>query len=206
MNRNATVAACLVAGIMATGTQQAAAQQTGDAQVRSDRSTEWLIAAAVLAAPANLREGAEVRAWNADGELAVLRPGANELVCLAGRPDEAGFSSACYHSSLEPFMARGRELVSQGVEGARRDEIRWQEIAAGTLPMPAMAMVYNFRLPTTEFDPAAVDVTTATRLHALYIPGATTESTGLSAIPGLDPWLMLPGTPSAHVMIALPPR
>jgi hypothetical protein len=166
--------------------------------------TAWLIASAVLAAPAPLRAGAEVRGWTADGELVTLRPGTNGIICLADRPDTDGFAVACYHADLEPFMARGRELTRQGIQGARRDQVRWQEIEAGSLPMPAVAMVYNLRFPSKDFDPATTDPATGSRLHALYIPGATTESTGVSARPSDEPWLMLPGTPSAHVMISLP--
>jgi hypothetical protein len=166
--------------------------------------TGWLIASAVLAAPAPLRDGAEVRGWTADGGLVILRPGTNDIICLADRPDTDGFAVACYHAGLEPFMARGRELTRQGIQGARRDQVRWQEIEAGSLPMPAAAMVYNLRFPSKDFDPAATDPATGSRLHALYIPGATTESTGVSARPSDEPWLMLPGTPSAHVMISLP--
>jgi hypothetical protein len=69
-----------------------------------------------------------------------------------------------------------------------------------------MAMVYNLRMPSDDFDPAAVDPATGFRLHALYIRDATPESTGLPVQPGDGPWLMLPGTPSAHVMISLPAK
>lgn len=70
--------------------------------------------------------------------------------------------------------------------------------------MPAAAMVYNLRFPDANFDPATTDPATGTRLHAFYMPGATTESTGASSQPSEEPWLMLPGTLSAHLMITLP--
>ena len=195
----ARVVMVLLAGLSAVSApQQAAAQQP------SGPSLEWQIASAVLAVPAPLREGAEVRAWTADDNLVTLREGTNGIICLADRPEEDGFAAACYAAGLEPFMERGRELRRQGVDGARRDEVRWQEIEAGTLPMPAAAMVYNLRFPDANFDPAATDPATGTRLHALYMPGATTESTGVSSQPSEEPWLMLPGTPSAHLMITLP--
>jgi hypothetical protein len=199
MKQTSIVAAYLVGGLLAGGARPAAAQHE-----LLDRSPEWLIASAVLAAPAPLREGAEIRAWTAAEDLVLLRAGTNGIICLAGRPDASGFAAACYHASLEPFMERGRELRRQGIEGARRDEMRWKEIEDGTLPMPAMAMVYNLRFPTADFDPGTVDPATGSRLHAIYLPGATAESTGLSALPSDEPWLMLPGTPSAHVMITLP--
>jgi hypothetical protein len=167
---------------------------------------EWLIASAILAAPASLRDGAEVRARTDDGHTRTLREGSNGIICLADVPGDGRFAAACYHSSLEPFMERGRELVRQGIEGGARNEIRWREIEAGELPMPAAAMVYNLQFPTEDFDPATTDPATGGRLHALYITGATAASTGLPVQPGEEPWLMHPGTPSAHIMIGLPAR
>jgi len=52
------------------------------------------------------------------------------------------------------------------------------------------------------FDPATNTVKDASLLAVVYIPGATPESTGLSARPRADgPWLMFPGTPKAHIMM-----
>ncbi|HSK21227.1 MAG TPA: hypothetical protein VK912_18880 [Longimicrobiales bacterium] len=171
------------------------------------KSAEWLIASAVLAAPAELRDGAEVRGWTPTGDdLVLLRAGTNQIICLADRPDLEGFAAACYHATLEPFMERGRALRREGIDGGRNNETRWAEIRAGTLPMPGAAMVYNLRMPDTDFDPATTDPATGSRLHSLYIRDATPESTGLPVQPGDAPWLMLPGTPSAHVMIVLPTK
>lgn len=168
------------------------------------KTTDWLIHAAVLAAPPSLREGAEVRAVGQNHELTVLRPGQNGLICLADLADDEAFAASCYHVALEPFMERGRVLRREGVAGAKRDEVRWREIDEGKLQMPPMSMVYNLRFTSEDFDPATADPATGGRLHAFYIRGATTESTGLPTEPGDGPWLMNAGTPSAHVMIALP--
>ncbi|MEJ2504335.1 MAG: hypothetical protein P8177_13645, partial [Gemmatimonadota bacterium] len=168
------------------------------------KTVDWLVASAVLAAPAELRDGAVVRGWTADDHLVTLREGTNGLICLADRPGDDRFAAACYHDGLEPFMERGRELVRQGIRGVARNERRWAEIEAGELPMPAMGMVYNLTFASEDFDPAVTDPATGGRLHALYIPNATAESTGLPVRPGPEPWLMLPGTPSAHVMIGIP--
>jgi hypothetical protein len=193
--RASASAAVLLLGAGALHAQQPA---------RNAKSAEWLIASAVLAAPEALRADAEVRGWTDGDRLTVLRPGTNGIICLADNPGEEGFAAACYHEGLEPFMERGRELRRQGVAGAARDSVRWREFEAGTLPMPAMAMVYNLRFESDDFDPATTDPATGGRLHAFYIPGATPESTGVTARPGPVPWLMQAGTPSAHVMISLP--
>ena len=177
-----------------------------DEVVAGDKSVEWLIASAALAAPATMREGAEVRAWTADDRLVTVREGTNGLICLADRPGDGGFAAACYHESLEPFMERGRELRRQGVTGMERNEVRWSEIEAGALMMPVAGMVYNLGFETEDFDPATIDPATGRRLHALYMKGATPESTGATSQPGEGPWLMFPGTPSAHLMISLPSK
>ncbi len=91
---------------------------------------------AVLAAPAELRAGATVLGYDANGGRARLREGSNEMVCLATDPAKTTFNVACYHKDLEPFMARGRELTAQNVTGAKRTEIRFKEIEDGKLAMP----------------------------------------------------------------------
>lgn len=181
-------------------------ERDADDVVLNGKTVEWMVASAVLAAPAELRDGAEVRGWTADGYVVTLREGSNELICLADRPGDGEFGAACYHVGLEPFMERGRELLREGVRGMERNRARWDEIEAGTLPMPEAAMVYNISHGTEDFDPATLDPATAMRLHALYMPGATTASTGVGTQPGDGPWLMFAGSPSAHLMIGIPPK
>src|SRR5690349_588925 len=79
------------------------------------------IAAAVLAAPADRRAGATVLGYDEKGALVTLRAGTNDQVCLADNPKENGFSVACYHKDLEPFMARGRALAGEGMKNADRE-------------------------------------------------------------------------------------
>src|SRR5437016_8213506 len=86
------------------------------------------IAAAILAAPEELRAGAAVLGYNAKGELVKLREGKNEMVCLGNDPTKNTFSVACYHRDLEPFMARGRELLAQKITGKERSDIRFKEV------------------------------------------------------------------------------
>src|SRR2546423_15428981 len=75
------------------------------------------IAAAVRAAPSDLREGAAGLGYNVQGQLIKLREGKNELVCVANDPRETSFSVTCYHRDLEAYMARGRELLAQKITG-----------------------------------------------------------------------------------------
>jgi len=164
------------------------------------------IAAAVLAAPADLRQGAAVLGYNAQRELVKLRDGKNELICVANDPSNTSFSVACYHRDLDPYMARGRELLAQKVNGQRRNEIRWKEVAEGKLSMPREARTL-YVLTGTGFDCSSGKVTDAYLRWVIYVPFATPESTGLSTKGSENaPWLMFPGTPGAHIMINPPKK
>lgn len=204
-NRTARTALIVLAAAgLATLPSGARAQADAAGVALGDKTADWLVASAVLAAPAEYREAAEVRGWTDEGSLVTLRPGSNGMICLADRPGDGQFRAACYHATLEPFMEAGRRLRRDGLEGMERQRARWAEIEAGRIEMPVAAMVYNLGLDTEDFDPAELDPATAGRLQAIYMRGATAESTGLPTTPGDGPWLMFPGTPSAHVMISLP--
>ena len=162
------------------------------------------IAGAVLAAPAELRDGAAVLGYNDKGELVKIREGKNELVCLATDPAKTAFNVACYHKDLEPFMARGRELLAQKVTGAKRNEVRFKEVEDGKLPMPKEPRTL-YVLTGTSYDPAANKVQDSYLRWVLYVPFATPQSTGLSTkASDSAPWLMSPGTAGAHIMISPP--
>jgi len=169
-------------------------------------SPEAQIAAAVLAAPGELREGAAVLGYNREGELVQLRQGKNELICLANDPNKTSFSVACYHRDLEPYMARGRELLAQKVTGQKRNEVRWKEVADGKLSMPREPRTL-YVLTGTGFDASNGKVTDSYLRWVIYVPFATPESTGLSTKPSDSaPWLMSPGTAGAHIMINPPKK
>lgn len=166
---------------------------------------ETQIAAAVEAAPADRRAGAAVLGYDATLSVVTLRKGTNDLVCLADDPRDEQFSVACYHKDLEPFMARGRALASEGLEGMARQEKRWKEVEAGTLPMPREPRML-YVLAGSGFDEAAGAVSDPFLRWVIYVPFATGESTGLPTDgAGGGPWLMFPGTAGAHIMIT-PPR
>jgi hypothetical protein len=162
------------------------------------------IAGAILAAPAELREGAAVLGYTAEGVLTKLREGKNELICLASDPAKTTFNVACYHKDLEPFMARGRELSAQKMPNAKRSEIRFKEIEEGKLPMSKEPRTL-YVLTGTSFDAASGKVQDSYLRWVLYVPFATPQSTGLStkASDGA-PWLMGAGTAGAHIMISPP--
>ena len=163
------------------------------------------IAATIQAAPEEMREGAAVLGYGADGKLTELRKGTNELICLADDPKDTRFSAACYHKDLEPFMARGRELAAQGIAGgARNENYRWKEIKEGKLKMPKEPRML-YVLSGKGYDAASGKVIDASVRWVIYVPFATAASTGLSTKSKRgEPWLMDAGTPGAHIMITPP--
>lgn len=162
------------------------------------------IALAVLPAPPGLREASTVLGYRPDGQLVRLRVGDNGIICLADDPREPRFHSACYHQSLEPFMARGREI--RRIHGPDKrelsDSLRLADIRAGRIRMPAIAALYQIFAADDSVDVATATIKSPSYLDVVYMPGATAKSTGLTtdALRG-TPWLMYPGKPWAHIMI-----
>ncbi len=168
-------------------------------------SAEDQIASAILAAPEERRADAAVLGYDGQGKLVTLRKGSNDLICIADKPTDSRFSVACYHKDLEPFMARGRELESQGIAGNDRNEkYRWKEIKEGKLAMPKEPRIL-YVLGGKGYDAASKTVTNGTLRWVIYTPFATGETTGLSTKPKRgEPWLMDAGTPGAHIMFTPP--
>ena len=163
------------------------------------------ITSSTLPAPADRRAGATVLGYDTTGALTTLRTGSNEFVCLADNPNDNAFSVACYHEDLEPFMARGRELLTQGVTGMTRIQTREREVASGALTMPREPRTL-YVIEGSGFNANAGVITDAYTRWVVYTPFATPESSGLSTEPSEGgPWLMMPGMAGAHIMIT-PPR
>lgn len=198
-----TLLGVLAAGVLASVTAEAQTQQPADSTGPVKQLTaEQQIAAAVLPAPEEMRAGATVLGYGADGHLKKLRQGNGALVCLASDPKSERFHVACYQRSLEPFMARGRALRAHGVTGDRVDSVRFAEIRARKLRMPNHpAMLYSLTGPPDSFDSATGTAPKAKPLFVVYVPFATGKSMGLSTTPVEGaPWIMHPGTPKAHIM------
>jgi hypothetical protein len=170
------------------------------AQTPTIAPAEEQIAAAVLPLPADARATATVLGYGADGKLTTLRKGVGSMICLARDPKQAQFHVACYHESMEPFMARGRELRASGVTGTQVDSVRFREAKSGTLKVrDHPASLYS--LTGGSFDPATKTAQGARWLYVVYIPYATAASTGLSDKAQENaPWIMFAGTPKAHIM------
>lgn len=164
-------------------------------------ATEQIVAA-VLPLAAEQRESATVLGYSPEGKLVTLRKGTGMMTCLASDPKAPRFHVACYHKSLEPFMARGRALRAQGIKGETVDSVRFREARTGKLRLPKQpAALYSLTGERGAFDAASGTAPAAKRLFVVYMPYATAASTGLTATPVQNaPWIMFPGTPKAHIM------
>ena len=161
------------------------------------------IALAVLPAPKGFRDASTVLGYRPDGQLVRLRLGDNGIICLADDPKERGFHASCYHQSLEPFMARGRAIRARfGNKRDLSDSLRLMDIRAGRIKMPSNAVLYQIYAVDDSVNVATAAIKSPSFLDVVYMPGATTKSTGLTtdALRG-TPWLMAPGKPWAHIMI-----
>jgi hypothetical protein len=177
------------------------------AQTPTVPSPDVQIKAAILAAPADKRDGATVYGYTAKNEFVVLRKGTNELICLADDPTQKGLSVSCYHRDLDPFMERGRILKKEGKKPAEILAIREQETKDKKLMMPTHpSTLFSYTAKDENYDVATGDVKDGYLRYVVYIPYATAESTGLPLkpeAPGM-PWIMDPGTHRAHIMINPP--
>lgn len=168
---------------------------------------EAQIGAAVMAAPKDQRANATVLGFNSKGELVTLRKGTNKLICLADDPNKDGFNVACYHQDLEPFMARGRALKKEGKKMNEIFDIRAEEVKNGKLKMPSQPTTLHILSGSKgEYNLETNEVLNAKYRYVVYIPFATSESTGLPTSPVVKggPWIMNPGTHRAHIMISTP--
>ena len=188
----------LLAGCCATGLLAQPAIPSATVQIKS----------ALMAAPEAMREGAMVYGYAPDGNFIVLRKGSNEMICLADDPSQKGFNASCYFKSLDNFMARGRALKKEGKSAQEIFDIREVEVKAGKLEIPQASSLFVLYGGDEVLNTETGEVTGAHLRSVVYIPFATSESTGLPlkpAAPGM-PWIMDPGTHRAHIMITPPAK
>ena len=168
-----------LASVSATGTEENAAQQ---------------IKESLRALPESLRAEATVYGYDGSEERVILKRGSNGITCWADDPSpnlDEPFYVLCFPKSLEPFLIRNDELKRQGVTD--RSAILEAEIKSGKIIMPEYDIRYTLRGKRFE---------EAMALTVIHIPYATAEGTGFSAeVDNIRPWLMLEGTPFAHIMI-----
>ncbi len=186
-----------VVGMLAVTTASVSAQSV------SYPSAARQIAAAVSPLPEQQQAAARVLGHNAQGKLVVLRQGSNDFTCIADDGVSKQYHVACYHKSLEPFMAQGRVLHALNKSREAIDSVRGTDIKAGKYSMPAKpAALYQY-YASRDSVVASGNVKGASYLFVVYTPYATAKTTGITENP-IDggPWIMYPGKPWAHLMIA----
>ena len=150
------------------------------------------IARAVLAAPANQREGATVIKWKPDHTYDTLRKGTNRLVCYdrSGQPGQQPFSIECTSVANLDRVAQNMRFDAMGekrqamLDAAEKD---------GTRVKPEFGSVW-YHLMGASQEMARTHMTIA-------VPGATTASLGLPDNPRQGGvWIMNAGTTTAHLM------
>jgi hypothetical protein len=146
------------------------------------------------ALPEALRAEATVYGFDGSEERALLKRGSNGITCWADDPNpnlDEPFYVLCFPESLKQFFVRNDELKQQGVTD--RVAVLEAEIESGKITMPKFDIRYSLRGKRFE---------EAMALTIIHIPYATAEGTGFSAeVDNFRPWLMMEGTPFAHIMI-----
>ena len=173
-------------------------------QLKTIDTDEDLIATALMAAPEESRSECKVIGYNMAGEFVTMREGDNEFIVLADNPNQDGFNAACYHKDLEPFMERGRALRAEGKTGQEVFAIREAEMKSGQLKITPGSTLHIYYGAKTMYDSETSKVEGAQYRYVIYMPWATSESTGLPEVPNAPnhPWIMNPGTHRAHIMIS----
>jgi hypothetical protein len=151
--------------------------------------------------PGDLRAGATVVTYDAVGARKVLRQGTNFVEC---QPRMADGFSRCYSKALAPRRDLEAKLRAEKKSDEEIQKAVAAAVQAGTLPPPSKGMM-SYR-----------DYDKRDRIQHLWVmslPNATPESVGVSTASQRDaalegkglPWMMLPGTPGAHIMIPINP-
>jgi hypothetical protein len=160
------------------------------------------IAEAVQILPQDLRAGATVVTYDkATGARQVLREGTNFLECQPRMDD--GFTR-CYSKALAPRRDLEAKLKAEKKSDKEIQDAIAAATKAGTLKAPATGMM-SYR----GYDKRD----RIQHLWVMSLPNATPESAGVSTASQRDaalegkglPWMMLPGTPGAHIMIPINP-
>ena len=152
------------------------------------------IARALAAAPRQMRDGATVIEWKADGAYETLKKGSNRLFCYdrSGEPGRQAFAVQCTSLGNLERVAQNRKFEAISDREARQKALDVAE-ANSTRVKPEYGSVW-YTMNGADQEHARIHVTIA-------IPGATSESTGLPDNPKSGgAWIMNAGTTTAHVM------
>jgi len=150
---------------------------------------------ALAAAPRQMKEGATVIKWKADGTYDTLKKGTNRLVCYdrSGEPGQQPFAVQCTSLGNLERVKQNRKFEAITDKAARQAALDAAE-KDGTRAKPEFGSVW-LTMNGPDKDHARIHTTIA-------VPGATSQSMGLPDKPGqAGIWIMNAGTSTAHLMI-----
>jgi hypothetical protein len=151
--------------------------------------------AALAAAPAQMRDGAMVIKWKADGSYDTLRPGTNRLVCYdqAGDPGEQPISSQCTSVGNLDRVKQNKIYEAKFADRAAREAALAELEKSGQRVKPEFGSVFYTR--------QGKDAATVRTHVTIAVPGATAASLGLPDNNKMGgAWIMNAGTSTAHIM------
>ena len=151
--------------------------------------------AALAAAPGNMRDGAMVIKWKADGTYDTLRPGTNRLVCYdqAGDAGEAPISSQCTSVGNMDRVKQNKIYEAKIADRTAREAALTELEKNGQRVKPEFGSVFYTR--------SGKDASTVRTHVTISVPGATTATLGLPDNNKMGgAWIMGAGTLGAHIM------
>jgi hypothetical protein len=152
---------------------------------------------ALMAAPANLREGATVIKWKPDFSYDTVKQGTNRLVChdRSGLPQQQAFSVECTSiGNIERAAQNLKFAAAGGTDRAKTQALLDAAEKDGTRAKPEFGSVwYHVQGPDKDH----------LRNHmTIAVPMATSKTLGLpedNKQGGV--WIMNAGTSTAHLMV-----
>jgi hypothetical protein len=160
------------------------------------QSNDAEIERATMPAPRNMKDGATVVHWKADGTYDTLKKGTNALLCYdwSGMPGKQPFAVQCTSLKNLDRVAQNLKLASISDPKARAAEVEKLE-KDGKRVKPEFGSVW--------LTMNAANKEAANHVHTtIAVPNATAASMGL---PDNNKqggtWIMAAGTSEAHLMI-----
>jgi hypothetical protein len=146
-------------------------------------------------APRNMRDGAMVIKWKADGSYDTLRPGTNRLVCYdqSGDPGEQPFAVQCTSAGNLDRVKQNKEYERKEADRAKREAMLAELEKSGGRVKPEFGSVW--------YTMSGKDQASARTHVTIAVPGATTATLGLPDNGKMGgAWIMNAGTSTAHIM------
>jgi hypothetical protein len=158
------------------------------------------IAKALLPLPQDLKAGAAVFVYDEKGDRRILRAGTNNVECMP-KDKKDGFTR-CYSKTTADRRDFQAKLRAEGKSDKEVTDLTAAAVRDGKIKPPQFGtMSYRY-----SDDPKVIRL-----LWVMSVPNQTPESLGVSVTSQRDaalkghgmPWMMLPGTPGAHIMIPI---